>query len=66
MIYFKVEQILPGSLGLILLEAIEVREEKFKERIQAGAPEPAFFKSFLCGAYPPVVGHCSGFFVYQI
>ena len=40
MINYKVEPILPGSLRLISLEAIEVREDKLQEKIQAGASEP--------------------------
>ena len=40
MINYKVEPILPGSLRLMSLEVIEVREDKLKEKIQAGASEP--------------------------
>ena len=47
MINFKVERILPGSLRLMSLEAIEVREDKLEEKIQAGASEPDSPRVFL-------------------
>ena len=45
------------------LEVFEVIGDKLKEKIQAGTPEPAFFKSFLSGAHPPLAVHYSGFCV---